>query len=382
MKITTRILDWLERHWVKPAYSGGVLLGIAICFFGAATNTMAGWLYALSGIIFALLGLGAFLAARSLSHLQVRRRLIAPISAGEELILELELENTSHQPRSLLQVYDVLPSVLGKAKPTAIEVIPPQQTHRITYYHPTQRRGVYRWQEVELRTATPLGLFWALRSRRVPAKAIVYPQVLPLRVCPLVDTIGQEESLQTERDRRYESATEGITKALRPYRIGDPTRLIHWRTSAKFGNLQVRELEVITSGKEVIISLDSGAAWDSEAFERAVIAAASLYFHASRCLFSVKLWTAKTGLVQGNRVVLETLAATYIQEEQHSIPPKDPPLVWLTPNVNSIRSLNRGSCYLLFGDASADPIPASLHLQGFAIDPEHPLQDQLQRKVR
>ena len=378
LKIFARLLDWLERHWVKPAYSGGVLLGIAICFFGAATNTMAGWLYVISGIIFALLGLGAFLAARSLNSIQVRRRLIAPISAGDELILELELENTSNRPRSLLQIYDALPSVLGKAKPTAIEVIPPHQTHRITYYHPTQRRGVYRWQDVELKTATPLGLFWSLRSRSVPAKAIVYPQVLPLRRCPLVDTIGREESLQTERDRRYQAATEGITKALRPYRIGDPTRLIHWRTSAKFGNLQVRELEVITSGKEVIICLDSGRAWDSEEFERAVITAASLYFYASRCQFSVQLWTAKTGEVKGNRVVLETLAATYIQEEQNVTSPTDPPLVWLTPNANSINSLPRGSCYLLFGDVMGNPPPTSLNLKGFAISSDRSLQDQLQ----
>ncbi|MEM9543872.1 MAG: DUF58 domain-containing protein [Cyanobacteria bacterium P01_E01_bin.42] len=382
LKIVTRFFDWLERHWVKPAYSGGVLLGIAICFFGAATNTMAGWLYAISGIIFALLGLGAVLAARSLSAIQVRRRIIAPISAGDELVLELELENTSDRPRSLLQVYDALPSVLGKAKPTAIETLSPQQTHRITYYHPTERRGVYRWQDVELKTATPLGLFWAIRNRSVPAKAIVYPQVLPLRSCPLVDTIGREESFQTERDRRYQSASEGITKSLRPYRMGDPTRLIHWRTSAKFGNLQVRELEVITSGKEVIICLDSGAPWDSEAFERAVITAASLYFYASRCLFSVQLWTAKTGTVQGNRVVLETLAATYIQEEQNSNPPMDPPLVWLSANANSINALPRGSCYLLFGDGTQTTVSSHPNLKGLAIAPDQPLQDQLQRQVR
>lgn len=383
-KIMARTLDWLERNWVKPAYSGGVLLAIALCFFGAATNTMAGWLYAISGIIFALLGLGAVLAGRSLSQLKVSRRLIAPISAGDNLIFELEIENTSDRPRSLLQAYDLLPSVLGTAKPTAIEQILPHQTHRITYYHPTQKRGVYRWQEVELRTATPLGLFWARRSRKVPAKAIVYPQVLPLRYCPLVDTLGREERLQNESDRRYQSATEGITKALRPYRTGDPTRLIHWRTSARLGTLQVRELEVITSGKEVIICLDSGAAWNSEEFERAVIAAASLYFYASRCQFSVQLWTAQTGLVQGNRVVLETLAATYIQEEKNAEIPSKFPLVWLTPHANSINTLPRGSCYLLFTNSTASFVPSDStgNLIGFAIDSEQSLQDQLQRQVR
>ena len=38
-----RIFDWLETHWATPAYGGWVLIGIGLSFFGAATNTMAGW---------------------------------------------------------------------------------------------------------------------------------------------------------------------------------------------------------------------------------------------------------------------------------------------------------------------------------------------------
>ncbi len=45
-----RINNWVESHWATPAFSGWIILGIALAFFGAATNTMAGWLYVLSGI--------------------------------------------------------------------------------------------------------------------------------------------------------------------------------------------------------------------------------------------------------------------------------------------------------------------------------------------
>jgi uncharacterized protein (DUF58 family) len=54
-------------------------------------------------------------------------------------------------------------------------------------------------------------------------------------------------------------ATEGITRSLRPYRWGDPTRLIHWRTSARYGELRVRELEKVTTDQEVLIGLDTMA---------------------------------------------------------------------------------------------------------------------------
>src|SRR4028119_1930401 len=93
MRIINRTTDWLETHWVTPAYAGLLLAGIALCFFGAASNTMAGWLYVISGLIFGLLVVEAVLPARSLKLIQVRRCPIAPVSAGDDLCIELEIEN-------------------------------------------------------------------------------------------------------------------------------------------------------------------------------------------------------------------------------------------------------------------------------------------------
>jgi len=107
--------------------------------------------------------------------------------------------------------------------------------------------------------------------------------------------MGQEASNQFYSQRRFHVATEGMTRSLRPYRMGDPTRLIHWRTSARYGELRVRELEVVTGGQEIIIALDSAAAWQEDNFEQAVIAAASLYFYSQRQQLNVKLWTGLTG---------------------------------------------------------------------------------------
>ncbi|MDB9315524.1 DUF58 domain-containing protein [Spirulina sp. CS-785/01] len=376
-----KINNWLETHWATPSYGGMVLLVLALAFFGAATNTMAGWLYALSGLILALLGVAAVLAMGSLSQLRVRRRTIPPVSVGDELPLELTVENPTPRSKTLLQLYEDSPSVLGQFPPQSIELIPPHSSHTLTYYHPAKKRGVYYWDKVQLRTANPFGLFWCRRSRPLPAKAIVYPQVLPLRSCPLVDTIGREESLQAESDRRYQTATEGVTKTLRPYRFGDPTRLIHWRTSAKFGDLQVRELEVMTSGREVVICLDSGESWESRCFERAVTSAASLYFYASRAQLNIKLWTAKTGLVHGNRVVLETLAATYLEEDQKYSPPTDVPLIWLSSTPSQLQNLPLGSLYLLFPDEQTSLNVRDTRIPGLVINSQDALEKQLQLTI-
>lgn len=397
-KIRHKIANWLETRWATPAYAGWLLLALAIFFFGAATNTMSGWLYVISGVTIALLSIAAVLPVRSLRSLQLHRISTQPISAGDDLRIEIEITNPTSQPKTLLQIQDILPWVLGEPVTTAIEEIPANQVYRWVYYQPTQRRGVYHWHEVQLRTGTPLGLFWCRRSRQVPATAIVYPKVLPLNTCPLIENIGDQETNQNQSDRRFHNANEGITRNLRPYRYGDPIRMVHWRSSARYGELRVRELETSTGGQEVAIALDSGSPWNFDYFEQAVIAAASLYFYASRNQMNVRLWTATTGLVHGNRRVLETLAATNAQEPTSAELPSIP-VIWLTQNPESLNNLPPGSRWVFWPNLEAkkpgfyknvggvaeiiqrNPVSHQT-FPGIQIDPERSLQLQLQSRSK
>ena len=384
MKITKPITNWLETRASAPAYGGWVLALTAICFFGAGINTMAGWLYAISGISFALLGVAAILPPRSLTGLSITRRPMRPVSAGDDLTVELEICNQTQQPVSLLQVEDILPFVLGKPVQKAIETIPRQGSYRWVYYHPTQRRGVYRWHTVELGSGAPLGLFWCRRQRDCAATAIVYPTVLPLATCPLVDEMGQEESKRGDpRGRPLQTATTGLVRSLRPYRVGDPTRLIHWRTSARYGELRVRELEMVTGGQEIVIALDSASNWEEENFEQAVIAAASLYFYAQQQQLEVQLWTASTNLIKGDRFVLETLAATAALEDASSVVPKSYPLIWLTQNPLSLATLTQGSRWVLWPNISlaAEPEVINWEHPGIVLQSDGSLQPQLQKTL-
>ncbi len=380
MSIANRCTNWLETRAVKPAYSGLVLMGVAICFFGAAINTMAGWLYVISGLSFAILGLSIVLPKRALNRISTRRHSIQPVSAGDNLTIELEITNQTSQPKTLLQVIDVLPFVLRQPIKTAIELIAPQSSYFWVYQIPTTRRGVYQWQSVQLRTAAPLGLFWYRRDRTSIAKAIVYPLVFTLTHCPLIDEIGLED-IQLSSQKRSLSANSGITRSLRPYRMGDPMRLIHWRTSARYGELRVRELEVITGGQEIVICLDSGGSWQSDNFEQAVTAAASLYFYAVLKQLNVKLWTASTGLIRGDRTVLEALAATNPTEEviDSNLPPH--PLIWLSENPQTLNILPPGSRWVLWQNSSQLSNLENCQLPGLTIQAEQSLQLQLQKPL-
>ncbi len=385
MKIYYKISDWLETNWVTPAYAGGLLGILSIFFFGAATNTMAGWLYVISGMSFALLGMGAVLPGRSLRQIKVRRHPIQPITVGDNLAIALTIENSTNEPLALLQLQDEIPFILGKPVKQAIEVIPAKDTYHWVYYLPTQKRGIYRWHYLQLRTAAPLGLFWCRRSRNAKATAIVYPTVLPLTNCPIIDELGQEYSRQLHEHSRYQMASEGLTRTLRPYRFGDPSRLIHWRSSARYGELRVRELEVSRGGEEILICLDSAANWQPDNFEAAVTAAASLFFYANRSLLNVQLWTAATGLVHGNLAVLQTLAGVKFGEEVLAGNPPERSLLWLTENSVSLTALPPGSRWLLWLDesvASTAEIPRIQNCSGLEISSNQPLEFQLQSQIK
>lgn len=347
-----RFLRWLERRSATPEFIGGMFAALTVFFFMAATNTLSGWLYVISGVSFALLIVGAVMPRRLLAEMVVVRSQLDPVSVGDDLWIDLTIQNIGGTEKRLLEVCDILPEHLSKIgqQEIVIELIAPHQQYRWTYEAKTTKRGVFMFQSTEIATASPLGLFRSRRACPSTQKAIVYPTVLTLDRCPLVDQLGRDQSPRQHSDEHnYNNATEGLTKTLRPYRWGDPTRLIHWRSSAKFGELRVRELEVTIGGQEVAIALDTSSGWQSQAFEEAVVAAASLYFYAQKSNLSVRLWTSATGIVQGDRPVLETLAAANIStnlQVPDDLP--DLPIIWLSHRGDRLTDLPSGSRWVLW----------------------------------
>jgi len=410
------IAEWLEERFVRPSYSAILLFVLALCFFGAGANTMAGWLYVLSGLTIALLGLQLVRTIiwlkPSLLRLMVHRTMPARVNAGEILTVEIEIENNTSVALNMLQVSDDLPKELGfivnisieqtekkysRDLPSPpkksskkekyqylwiIESLEPKEKYHLICSIETTKRGIYHWGIIKLKTGPLLGSFESSPDvRKIPAKAIIYPQILQLSQCPIIDNLGEEQNRQLLSDRYYKAATEGITKTLRSYRYGDPIRLIHWRTSARLGEFKVRELEVITGGEEVIIALDTNFRWQEDSFEKAVIVAASLYSYASRRQLNVKLWLPGQGLLQGNRLVLETLAGVGISEEvlTPNIPETNS-VIWLTENPLSLNSLSVGSRWIFFNSSTVRPTYNS-QTKGLLVDCAEPLERQLQSPV-
>lgn len=383
MHLSTKLTTWLETHWVAPAYAGWVISGLTIFFLLAATNTLAGWLYVLGGLGLGLLIVAAVLSIQSLQGLQIKRLPTVPVSVGESLTLGLQISNLTPTTKALLQVIDRPPTSLGIANPQTLSEIAANSTHICTYVLTPQQRGVYRWQTVYLRSAAPLGLFWCQRHHLTKAKAIIYPQVLPLQYCPLLEQVGQDQ------DRQFQSQHisprnhyEGITRSIRPYRRGDPLRLVHWRTSARHNELRTRELEMFTGGQALTIALDSSSDWHPDHFEQAVIATASFYVYGQQYQDQIQVWTGQAGLQTGRQAILETLAQ--VQADDVAVAPlPQSPVLWLSPNADSLSELPPGSFWLLWFDGvmSQPIVSGNTPIPGLRILPDQPLLTQLQQDI-
>lgn len=102
------------------------------------------------------------------------------------------------------------------------------------------RRGVHPNLVVEVATSAPLGVFTARRLHVVaPAHPVeVAPRALEVTWhevhAPVEGVVVPAPQVSTGGD---------LVRSVRPYRSGDPAHLVHWPSSARRGDLVVREME-------------------------------------------------------------------------------------------------------------------------------------------
>jgi uncharacterized protein (DUF58 family) len=144
---------------------------------------------------------------------------------------------------------------------------------RAGYVVPTTRRGVQSIGPLVASVADPLGLV-----RRTWAIA----ETTHVVVCPRVHTItsprrggGGEPAAHADGPRAPALEPLGEFLTLRTYEPGDDPRRVHWRATARTGELLVRQDEAASPGR-VILVLDTRRTVHTEAsFETAVEVVAS-----------------------------------------------------------------------------------------------------------
>lgn len=196
-------------------------------------------------LVFALLS-GPFVINGSITlamlrRISARRRIPDHAVAGEWFSVELQLENRKRIFSSwMLVAQDTIQHPAESLQGTVMFArIPAVAEQSGTYELRLRRRGVYRFGPLELASRYPLGLMERAVVLEDSADLIVYPQIGQLTDKARGVRVHSRDPAAQRRPERGTFDDEFYR--LREYRPGDSMRTIHWRTSARWNELMVRE---------------------------------------------------------------------------------------------------------------------------------------------
>ncbi|MFQ6849358.1 DUF58 domain-containing protein [Streptomyces sp. 35M1] len=228
-----------------------------------------------------------------------RRLSPSRVPAGAEARVHLRMENVSRLPTGLLMLQDRVPYVLGPRPRFVLDRVEAGGRREVSYRVRSDLRGRYPLGPLQLRLSDPFGMCELTRSFSAYDTLVVIPRTVPL---PALRLAGEASGYGDGRQRSLALAGEDDIIP-RGYRHGDDLRRVHWRSTARHGELMVRREEQPQRARCTVL-LDTrqigyqGAGPDS-AFEWAVSGAASALVHLLERGFAVRLLTDDGNAVPG-----------------------------------------------------------------------------------
>jgi uncharacterized protein (DUF58 family) len=268
--------------WLRPALEGLTTRGRSFLAAGSAAAACALVLGQRDllrvGVLLVTVPLGcAVVLGRARYRLSLTRTITPQrLVAGSTARVRLELENLTRLPTRVLLAEDQVPYSLGPSPRFVLARLPGGRRAAVTYSLRSQLRGRYLVGPLRLRLTDPFGMCEVTRSFSATDPLVVVP-----RTCPLGPVqsggmwAGTGESLA-----RNTAASGEDDAAIREYRHDDDLRRVHWRSTARRGDLMVRRDEQPRQLRATVL-LDARrdghrGEGPASSFEWGVVAAASV----------------------------------------------------------------------------------------------------------
>ncbi|MCC7365757.1 MAG: DUF58 domain-containing protein [Dehalococcoidia bacterium] len=294
-----------------------VVVVLAVCAFIAMGSGF--WLlFRLAYVLALAIPVCWLIAQYNLRHLEVSvDRRTDRAQVGQEAQEIIEIRNRFWLPKLWLDVED--PATMPGHRSRRIVVVPPRRSRNWVVDTHLTRRGLYDWGPLRIVSSDPFGLFRLKREFGGRQQILVYPPVvdLPHFQAPPANLPGEG------RFRRRTHYVTPNASGIREYAPGDAFNRIHWRSTARTGELMVKTFE-LDPASDIYVVLDlerrvNAGKGEESTEEYGVRAAASIARHYLVQNRSVGLITfgrdlrviePERGQQQMTRI-LETLATVY-----------------------------------------------------------------------
>jgi uncharacterized protein (DUF58 family) len=253
--------------------------------------------------------LSAVLVARTRYRLASARGLRPTrVSVDQPTTSVVRVENVSRLPGGLLLVEDAVPWQLGRAQRFVIDRLESGGRRDVRYELRGALRGRYTIGPVNVQLVDPFGFCRATRQFTTTDTLTVVPAIVTL---PAIPVGGDWSGLGEARSRAVASAGEDDIIP-REYRTGDELRRVHWKSTARSGELMVRREEHPWRTRATVF-LDTRAVahrgeGPASSFEWAVSAAASMACHLARRGYAVRVVDADGTTLRAGVTVSDTLS--------------------------------------------------------------------------
>jgi len=233
------------------------------------------------GVLLAAVPLLAVLVlGRSRYRLSCSRQLEpVRVQVGVTSRVVLEVANVSTARCGLVLAEEQVPYMLGSRPRFVLPGLEPGERRAVSYPVRSDVRGRFPIGPLTLTMTDPFGMGEHRRAFSVRDELVVVPTIVPL---PAIGLAGDWNGSGDTRPRAFAAAGEDDVTT-REYRHGDDLRRVHWRSTARRGEIMVRREEQPWQSRATLL-LDrrrsahrgDGAA---SSFEWAVSAIASLAVH-------------------------------------------------------------------------------------------------------
>lgn len=206
------------------------------------------------------------------------RRSIVPqrVQLGTPMVGRIRLSLESRLPVGMVLLEDHVPGELGQQPRFSIDRPGLGWEREIEYPLLGRVRGRWRCGPLSVRTTDPFGLVSREQQFTATTEVMVTPQIV--RLTPLAAGGGAGRSGESQPHRIGVVGADDVL--IREYRHGDDVRRVHWRSTARRGDLMVRrEEQAWDPAARIILDSRAGAHAGSGVFnslEWAVSAVASM----------------------------------------------------------------------------------------------------------
>ncbi|KMP10442.1 hypothetical protein UR09_00860 [Candidatus Nitromaritima sp. SCGC AAA799-A02] len=289
----------LRNRSLQLTREGAGFISIVFVVGLAAINTGNNLLYLILAMCCSFIAVSGVLSEMTLKKIHIRAIAPATLYAGEPTPFKLEIANHKDRASSyalrILLSRDSQPHYETDREIYIFDLRPGTPVEK-SFMLTASRRGPLKIKSCILSTSFPFGFF--IKSKSVPLhiESLVFPEI---RKVELPQPVGMAEDgegiIQPHGEELY---------ALREFIEGDTLDRVHWKSSAKAGNLRVKEFS--TGGNQkftIYLSLtdvESGRPVKPDIMEQRVVESASLAYHLIRRGDEVSLKTPDFNTPFGN----------------------------------------------------------------------------------